>query len=189
MRHKMPRLLKPLLPTMACVTLAVACAPRSALPNADHGVAPADVVITGAQPDARAILAARDTLNRALRDRDTGPFAHFWLEDVQMTFGTGSVYVGRDSSARAFSQFFTDSSFVSGVRTAERVDVGTASNRRGQAAEAGRWVWHTRSAEGVREAQGRYLVYWRQTAEGWRIRSELYVTTACVSGPGCGRTR
>jgi ketosteroid isomerase-like protein len=189
MRHKMSRFLKPLLSTMACVTLAGACAARSAPPTADQRVQPADVAITGALPDARAILAARDSLNRALRDRDTGPFAHFWLEDVQMTFGSGTFYDGRDSSVQVFSRFFIDSTFVSGVRTAERVDVGVASNERGQAAEAGRWVWRTRSAEGVREAQGRYLVFWRQTAEGWRIRSELYVTTACVSGPGCGRTR
>ena len=185
----MPRLLKALLPTTAYVTLAVACAAGSAPPNTVQRVTPADVAISGALPDAWAILAARDSLNHALRDRDTRPFAHFWLEDVQMTFGTGSVYVGRDSSLRVFKGFFTDSTFVSGFRTAERVDVGAASNGRGQAAEAGRWVWRTRSAEGVREAQGRYLVYWRQTAEGWRIRSELYVTTACVSGPGCARTR
>jgi ketosteroid isomerase-like protein len=171
------------------VTLASACAAGPAPPNARRAVAPTDIVITGPQPDARAILAARDTLNRGLRDRDVRPFAHFWLENVVITGGNGASRIGRDSSVRAFTRSFSDSSFVSGVRTPERVDVGIASDGRGQAAEAGRWVWRARGAQGVSEAEGRYLVFWRRTDEGWRIRSELYVTTACVAGPGCGPAR
>lgn len=180
----MPRLSKRLLLT-ACVSLAVACTAGSAPPHSHQPVTPVEVLITGPESDARAILAARDTLNRALRERDVRPFTHFWVDDVHLTAGSGSLEIGRDSSARVFSGFFTDSSFVSGVRTPERVDVGVASNARGQAAEAGRWVWRTRAAEGVTEHQGRYLIFWRRTPEGWRIRSELYVTTACVSGPKC----
>ena len=181
-----------LMGTLLCisgVTLAAACATSSTPTNARQTVASTDVVIIGSQLDARMILAARDTLNRALRDRDVRPFAHFWLENLVVTGGNGATRTGRDSSVRAFLRSFSDSSFVSGLRTPERVDVGIASNGRGQAAEAGRWVWRTRGVEGVREAQGRYLVFWQQAAEGWRIHAELYVTTACLVGPECTRTK
>lgn len=174
---------------ISCVALLAACATGSAPPNAVQTTARTDVAITGSQPDARAILAARDTLNRALQERDVRPFAHLWLENVMITGGNGASRTGRDSSVRAFSRSFSDSSFVAGLRTPERVDVGIASNGRGQAAEGGHWVWRTRGAEGLREAKGRYLVFWQQSDEGWRIHAELYVTTACILGPECGRTR
>ena len=143
------------------------------------------MVTTGPQADVQTIIAIRDTLNRALRDRDVTPLTRYWSPDVHVTGGNGSLRVSRDSSVRAYAQFFSDSTFVSGLRTPERIDVARDDVRR--AAEAGRWMWRTRNAMGVTELQGRYLVSWQRAAGGWRIRSELYVTTACISGPGCQR--
>ena len=143
------------------------------------------VLITGPETDARTIIAIRDTLNRALEHRDTAPFARYWLPDVHVTGGNGAVRVSRDSGVRTFAQFFADSTFVSGMRTPERIDVSNDDVRR--AAEAGRWMWRTRNEKGVTEVAGRYLIYWERVADAWRIRSELYVRTACISGPGCER--
>ena len=143
------------------------------------------VVTTGQESDAQTIIAIRDTLNRALRDRDVAPLARYWSPDVHITGGNGSLRMSRDSSTRAYAKFFADSTFVAGMRTPERIDVASDDVRR--AAEAGRWVWRTRNERGVTEAQGRYLVFWQRIECDWRVRSELYVRTACISGPGCQR--
>lgn len=168
----------------AVVTITAGCAtrPRPDTNARDVGA----VVTTGPKAEAQTILAIRDTLNRALRDRDVTPLAYYWSPDVHITAGNGSLRVSRDSSVRAYAKFFSDSTFVSGMRTPDHIDVARDDVRR--AAEAGRWVWRTRNERGVTELQGRYLVSWQRDADGWRIRSELYVTTACVSGPGCLRT-
>ena len=156
------------------VALTAGCATqRSTHTSAQNIVA---VVTTGPESDAQTLIAIRDTLNRALRERDITPLARYWSPDVHITAGNGSLRVGRDSSTRAYSRFFADSTFVSGMRTPERIDVAADDVRR--AAESGRWVWLTQNAVGVTESQGRYLVFWERVAGGWRIRSELYVRTA-----------
>ena len=167
----------------AVLALTVGCATRPQ-PHTTAGYFGA-VVTTGPEADAQTIIAIRDTLNRALRDRDVTPVARYWSPDVHITAGNGSSRVGRDSSISTYAHFFGDSTFVSGMRTPDRIDVASDEVRR--AAEAGRWVWRTRNERGVTESQGRYLVFWQRVAVGWRIRSELYVTTACISGPGCQR--
>lgn len=185
----MTRTLSLLFLAPALLTHAAGCTPAP-MPPVAAAVHVESVAISGPEADARAILAARDTLNMALRDRDAAPFGRLWLENVHIVSGDGSVRIGRDTSVKSFARRFADSTFVSGLRSPERVDVGVTADGGGQAAEAGRWVWRTRrQSEGVTEARGRYLVFWRRTADGWRIRSEHYVTTACVSGPRCVQTR
>lgn len=137
---------------VAVVMLTAGCAirPRPDTTARDVGA----VVTTGPTADARTILAIRDTLNRALRDRDVRPLARYWSPDVHVTGGNGALRVSRDSSVRAYATFFSDSTFVSGMRTPDRIDVARADVR--QAAEAGRWVWRLRNERGVTESQGRY---------------------------------
>lgn len=177
----MPRYVSRIAAAVVVLTAGCATQPRAHTIGQYVGA----VVITGPESDAQTIIAIRDTLNRALRGRDVTPLVRYWSPDVHITGGNGSLRVSRDSSTRAYAQFFTDSTFVSGMRTPERIDVASDDVR--QAAEAGRWVWRTRNERGVTESQGRYLVFWHRVPDGWRIRSELYVRTACISGPGCQR--
>ncbi len=161
------------------VALTAACV----MPPRAHTTAHGAVVTTGPQSDVQTIIAIRDTLNRALRDRDVASLARYWSPDVHITGGLGSLRVSRDSITGAYARFFTDSTFVAGMRTPERIDVASDDVRR--AAEAGRWVWRTRNERGLTELQGRYLVFWQRIEGAWRVRSELYVATTCVSGPEC----
>ena len=165
--------------TVVTITAGCVTSPRAHTTPQSLGA----VVTTGPQADAQAIIAIRDTLNGALRARDVAPLARYWSPDVHITGGLGSLRVSRDSAIRAYAKFFADSTFVAGMRTPERIDV--ASDDVPRAAEAGRWVWRTRNERGITELRGRYLVFWQRTEGDWRVRSELYVATACVSGPEC----
>lgn len=132
-----------------------------------------DAVAQGTDADAVAIRRIRDELNQAIADRSTAPFARYWLDDVQITAGSGEVM--GNSRARHVKRFlatFADPAFVGGRRTLTSVEVNTD---RGLAAEHGTWLWQYRIDGAPQDSRGTYLVMWRRAKDGWRIQAELYV--------------
>lgn len=129
------------------------------------------------------IRSARVELNAALANRDLKTTARYWLPDVGTTGGDGSVWVGYDKNTKGFSDIFKDPSFVSGLRTPEKIDVATGGPK--SAAETGVWEWRERVGGQILTYSGRYLVMWKLVDDKWLIRSELYVTTGCKGGDGC----
>lgn len=122
-----------------------------------------------------AIRSARTELNAALASRDLKTTARYWHPDVSTTGGDGSLWVGYDKNVEGFAGIFKDPSFVSGLRTPEKIEVATGGPK--SAAETGIWEWRERVGGQVLTYSGRYLVMWNLVDERWRIRSELYVTT------------
>ncbi len=133
--------------------------------------------------DEAAIRLARVELNAALANRDLKTTANYWLAEVHTTGGGGSLWVGRDKNVDGFSKIFKDPNFISGLRTADKVEVATGGPK--EAAETGLWEWRERTKGQVLTYTGRYLVMWQSTNGKWLIRSELYVTTGCVGGTHC----
>jgi ketosteroid isomerase-like protein len=130
------------------------------------------------------IRAARAELNAALVTRDASILSKYWHENVHTTDGGGALWVGRAVNTADYAKMFASTSFVSGVRTPESIDV--ASGGPNEAAESGRWQWQSRKAEQLTTHSGRYLVMWQKVDGRWLIRSELYVTTGCSGGKACG---
>jgi ketosteroid isomerase-like protein len=129
-----------------------------------------------------AIRSARAELNAALANRDLKTTARYWLPDANTIGGDGSLWAGRDANTRGFAKIFKDPNFVSGLRTPGKVEVATGGPK--EAAETGVWQWRERVKSQVLTYSGPYLVMWQLANGQWRIRSELYVTTACAGGTG-----
>jgi hypothetical protein len=123
--------------------------------------------------DEELIRAARDDLNRAILDRNTAVYSKYWLDDVQITAGSGETMGNnRSRHVKRFVSTFADPAFVTGARVTSHIEVNAVH---GLAAEHGTWSWQYRTPEGIQDSQGDYLVMWRRKGREWRIQSELYV--------------
>jgi ketosteroid isomerase-like protein len=123
--------------------------------------------------DEERIQAARDELNQAIIDRNTAIFSKYWLDDVQITAGSGETLGNsRARHVKRFVSTFADPAFVTGVRMTSHIDIGAG---RALAAEHGPWSWQYRVDGALQDSQGVYLVMWRRKGAEWRIQSELYV--------------
>lgn len=126
-----------------------------------------------AKSDDAYIRAARAELNRAVAERNTAPFAKYWLDDVQITAGSGEVLGNnRSRHVKRFVSTFADPAFAGGTRNTTSIDINAAH---GLAAEHGEWSWRYRNDSGLQDSQGTYLVMWRKVKNEWRIQSELYI--------------
>jgi ketosteroid isomerase-like protein len=132
------------------------------------------------------IRALRTRSNEAIATRKLSGVTDIMLPDIVVIGGSGGVLMGRDSSQASFTRQFADPKFLGYTRTPTRVDVSTA---RPLAAEAGVWMGRWREADGFRQVRGTYLAMWRHTDDGWRIRSELFVTLACTGSSTCAPIR
>ena len=132
------------------------------------------------------IRALRMQSNDAIAARVVAGVTDMMLPDIVVIGGNGSILMGRDSSRASFSRQFADPNFLGYVRTPTRIDMSTV---RPLAAEAGEWVGRSRQADGLRETRGTYLAMWRHTEEGWRLRSELFVSLTCTGSASCSPTR
>lgn len=129
-----------------------------------------------ASSDEEAVRQARAAQNQAIARRDLDGVASFWVEDVTVTAGLGTVLRGRDAYRRAFE---SDAALVY-HRESETVRV---SGNWAIAWEEGTWTG-AREAGGAPLIAGRYSAQWVRQSDQWRIRSELFVALEC-SGIGC----
>ena len=135
------------------------------------------------ESDEAAIRAARNDLNEALATRNSAILAKYWLENAHTTSGGGELWVGRDENVEGYAEILRSPSFLSGLRSPERIEVATGGPL--EAAESGRWKWRLRESGEVVTYLGRYLVMWQKVEDSWKIRSELYVITGCKGGAAC----
>ena len=123
------------------------------------------------------IRRVRTASNRAMAERDAAGFAATLAEDYVMVRGNGS-FATRETTLAAF---FTNPGPVRYERTTERVEISAATE---MAAEHGRWS--ALLPEGQTAYGGTYLAMWRRSAEGWKIRAELFVLLTCENAVVCG---
>ncbi len=134
--------------------------------------------------DKAAIKSARAQSNQAIMNRDLAGFGQTMLPEIEVTRGSGSHVTGRDSVLASVAGQFSDPNFLGYVRQTDRIQV----SRVGQlAAEHGHWTGRFRRPDGIQVITGVYLSMWRKTAEGWKIRSELFVSLTCSGSTACGK--
>jgi len=122
--------------------------------------------------DEAAIRAARAHSNRSISRRNLLGVAGSLAENFIAIIGDGTFVPTRAAYLKLFKQGF-DAPKTSLIyeRIPDRIDVSTDSS---QASEQGHWI--ATSFNGSTAYTGTYSAMWRNTPEGWKLRSELYVT-------------
>jgi len=131
------------------------------------------------------VRAAREASNAAFAARDVDRIASFWTENVSITAGSGTAAIGRNVWREAIAAQFERYPDVLYVRMPDAVNVSDVAPL---ASEHGTWRGSWSTENGPVVSAGDYQAMWRRGPEGWRLRSQLFVTLSC-EGSGCGATR
>lgn len=132
--------------------------------------------------DAALIRAARDRYNAAVASHDTAGLRAALTDDYKILSGTsGEFLAGGDAVAKSYAdEEFRDPSFLSYVRIPDEIVISDNGKR---AMERGHWLGRWTRSKGEQRRSGQYLAVWVPAADGWRLRSETFVTLA-ESGDG-----
>lgn len=121
----------------------------------------------GAEED---IKAARAACNAAIAARDVAGVRAALGDGYVGIAGTGGeAIIGADAMADYFARAFKTPGFLGFVRTPVEVKLANPPLR---AMERGHWQGGTVSGR----VSGEYLAVWVSTAQGWKLRSETFVT-------------
>lgn len=123
-----------------------------------------------AQSDRERILNLRKDSNSALKVFDHAQFLSYLTDDVQITTGNGTLLKGMEKLRGYLAENVGNRIYF--IRTSTEVEVNA---QRGLAWETGTWKGYATGQEEKSIAGGKYAAQWTKTAEGWRIRSELFV--------------
>ncbi len=132
--------------------------------------------------DEQAIRRLRAEFNRSIASHDAAGLPRFWREDIHVTTGVGRQLAGRNALVAAFDAIFSDSTFVTYIRTPDKIEISASGVR---AAESGHWLGQWKKADGTMEWRGTYLAMWRKESDKWLIQSELYVSLKCSGSREC----
>jgi len=120
------------------------------------------------------IRAARAFSNKSIVRRNVLGVGDSLAADFVAVIGDGSFVPSREAYLRLFKQSFdAPKTALTYERIADTVEVSATESI---AAEHGRWI--ATHSDGSVAYTGSYMAMWRHTTEGWKIRSELYVTLA-----------
>lgn len=161
-------------PPYLMLVLAVLLAPLHAL--AQYGA--------DAKADETIIRSQRTQSNKAIQARDLTGFGKTMRPDMVVTRGSGSHVSGRDAVLASVSVQFADKSFLGYERITDNIQISTSAPL---AAERGHWIGRFQRPDGIQTVTGVYLAMWQKDGEGWRIRSELFVSLACTGSAACGK--
>ncbi|SOD82701.1 YybH family protein [Spirosoma fluviale] len=134
--------------------------------------------------DATLIRALRKQSNLAIEHRDISGFGETMMPEIDVTRGSGSHVSGRDSVLASVAVQFKDPDFLGYVRMPDSIQVSTSNPL---AAEHGHWTGRFKRPDGIQLITGTYLSMWRKTGQGWKIRSELFVSLTCTGSAACGK--
>ncbi|WP_348261379.1 nuclear transport factor 2 family protein [Telmatobacter sp. DSM 110680] len=130
-------------------------------------------------PDQDAIKALRVASNKAIAAGDIVGFSVSLDHDFVVVTGNGS-FLSRDAYIAAFRKDFEDPRSVRFERMIDSIEI---SGSVPLAAEHGHWVG--RLPGGAVIFSGTYLAMWRNSASHWKLRSELFVSLACMDVAEC----
>ena len=126
---------------------------------------------TPAQDEAQ-IRAARVFSNQSIKRRNLLGVGDSLAENFVAVIGDGSFVPSRAEYLKLFQQDFN--SPKTSLRYERITDTVEISATKPLAAEQGHWIGT--DANGNIVYTGTYMAMWRHTGDGWKIRSELYVT-------------
>jgi len=129
--------------------------------------------------DDETIRSIRAASNKAIKASDIAGFAVSLEPGFVVVTGNGS-FLSREAYIAAFAKDFEDPHSVRFERIVDSVELSSSVPL---AAEHGHWVG--RLAGGPVIFSGTYLAMWRRSENGWKLRSELFVSLACSDADAC----
>jgi ketosteroid isomerase-like protein len=118
------------------------------------------------------IRAARAHSNRSIARRNVLGVADSLAENFCAIIGDGTFVPTRAAYLKLFKQGFdAPKTSLTYERIPDRIEVSSDAS---QASEQGHWI--ATAPSGSTAYTGTYSAMWQQTPEGWKLRSELYVT-------------
>jgi hypothetical protein len=130
------------------------------------------------------IRARRAESNAAIAAHDAARLRKLFDDQYHAILGsTGDVDSGGDAATRGYAdEEFKDPTFVSYRRTSTSIVIATSGRR---IAETGRFEGVWKKPDGTMRRTGVYLAMWVPGEGGWRLKSEAFVTLACVGSVAC----
>lgn len=139
--------------------------------------------LAAARPSAEAeIRTRRAQSNAAIAARDTTAMRKHYLPDFTIMPGSSGAPSDLGAFMARIGTTFTDSTFVTYVRTPVTVAIGASGKR---AAETGTWVGSWNKPDGEMRLSGIYQAMWLPTPDGWRLKNESFVSLACEGSTAC----
>jgi ketosteroid isomerase-like protein len=128
--------------------------------------------MTQQEQDIANIRAAREHSNRSIVRRNLLGVADSLGEDFVVVIGDGTFVPSREAYLKLFKQGFdAPKTSLSYERVPDRIEVSTSASL---ASEQGHWI--AKHFDGTIAHTGTYSAMWRHTPDGWKLRSELFVT-------------
>jgi ketosteroid isomerase-like protein len=124
--------------------------------------------------DEAAIRAARVFSNQSIKRHNLLGVGDSLAENFVAVIGDGSFVPSRAAYLKLFQQDFN--SPKTSLRYERITDTVQISTTHPMAAEQGHWIGT--DANGKVAYTGSYMATWEHTPDGWKLRSELYVTLA-----------
>lgn len=130
--------------------------------------------MTQQEQDESNIRAAREHSNRSIVRRNLLGVADSLGEDFVAVIGDGTFVPSREAYLKLFKQAFdAPKTSLSYERVPDRIEISTSAPL---ASEQGHWI--AKHFDGSIAHTGAYAAMWRHTPDGWKLRSELFVTLA-----------
>ena len=124
------------------------------------------------EQDEANIRAAREHSNRSIVRRNLLGVGDSLGEDFVAVIGDGSFLPSREAYLKLFKQGFdAPKTSLSYERIPDRIEISASAPL---ASEQGHWI--AKRADGSVAHTGAYAAMWRHTPDGWKLRSELFVT-------------
>lgn len=131
-------------------------------------------MVTDPAQDEANIRAARAHSNRSIARGNLLGVADSLAEDFVAVIGDGTFVPSRAAYLKLFQQDFNSpKTSLRYERIPDTIQLSTSSP---QAAEQGHWIGT--DAAGRTAYSGTYMAMWHHTPDGWKLRSELYITLA-----------
>jgi ketosteroid isomerase-like protein len=128
--------------------------------------------MTQREQDEASIRTARAHSNRSIARRNLLGVGDSLAEDFVVILGDGTFIASRAAYLKLFKQGFdTPKTSLSYERIPDRVEIAADSS---QASEQGHWT--AANADGSVAFTGTYAAMWKPAFDGWKLRSELFVT-------------
>ena len=129
-------------------------------------------MVTDPAQDEANIRAARAHSNRSIGRRNLLGVGDSLAENFVAVIGDGTFVPTRAAYLKLFQEDFNSpKTSLRYERIPDSIQLSTSSP---QAAEQGHWIGT--DANGKTAYTGTYMAMWEHTQDGWKIRSELYVT-------------
>ena len=127
---------------------------------------------------------------RSLRARSNGAIAAHDLSRLEPLQAPNYTIIpgssGTPLDARQFAgriaAAFQDPTFITYVRTPDRIQVSSSRKRAG---ETGTWLGTWRKPDGIMRLGGVYQATWVPTRNGWQLLNESFISLSCTGSRSC----